>query len=222
MPLPDDGGAVPVVLEYPRERGAVARQDRRVAGEAAGELADGAEADRVVVAPGQQRSAGRRAQGGDVEAVVAKPALRHPGVVWASGSVRRTCSDSRTRRRRSGRAARWGRLRAGTGGRSGSSRAAIRRASFGPSPRRPAGGSGDGFDRRRSCSSSYLARRRVSVQRLPGQPMVPSTQPPSGTVPNLSPPDNYPSDPVGPERRGHLFSVALPAAVANRRNRRDF
>ena len=110
VPLPEDGRAVAVVLEDPGKRRAVSGQDRRVPREAAGELTDGTEPNRMVVAPCQQRGAGRRAQSGDVEPVVAKPPLAPSGCSWASGSGRRTCSDSRTRRRRSGPEVRWGAL----------------------------------------------------------------------------------------------------------------
>ena len=81
VPLAEGGGAVAVVPEDPRQRRAVAWQRRRVAREPARELADRAEPDGVVVAPGQQRRPRRRAQRGDVEAVVAHAALGDPGVV---------------------------------------------------------------------------------------------------------------------------------------------
>ena len=72
MPFSDDGGAVTVVPQDPRKRRAVTWQCRRVPGEAASELPDGAEAHRVIVPSGQQRGPGRRAQSGHMEAVVAK------------------------------------------------------------------------------------------------------------------------------------------------------
>ena len=57
---------------------------RVVPGRGGGQLGDGAHADRVVVAAGQQRLPGRRAQRGGVEPAVAQPAvgqpLRHRGV----------------------------------------------------------------------------------------------------------------------------------------------
>ena len=90
VPLPERGRAVAVVAEDPRQRSAVPWQRRGVAGEAAGELADRAEADGVVVAPGQQRRPGRGAQCGDVEAVVAEPLLSQPCVVRrADGTAER-------------------------------------------------------------------------------------------------------------------------------------
>ena len=100
VPLPERGRAVPVVPQDPRQRRAVPWQRRRVAREAAGELADRPEPDGVVVPPGQQRRPGGRAQRGDVEPVVAQPCRRRSGCSSASGSGRRTCSGCRTRRRR--------------------------------------------------------------------------------------------------------------------------
>ena len=81
MPLAERRGAVAVVAQDPRQRRAVAGQDRRVARVAAGELTDRAEADGVVVAARQQGRSRRRAQRGDVEPVVAQPALGQAGVV---------------------------------------------------------------------------------------------------------------------------------------------
>ena len=81
MPLAERRGAVPVLRQDPRPRCAIPRHRRRIAGEAAGELTHRAEADRMVVPPGQQRRPGRRAQRGDVEPVVPQPPLRHPRVV---------------------------------------------------------------------------------------------------------------------------------------------
>ena len=81
MPLPEAAGQVAVLLEDPREGRAVARNGRVVAREGAGELADHAEAHPVVVAAGQQRRPGRRAQRRDVEAVVAQAVVREPRVV---------------------------------------------------------------------------------------------------------------------------------------------
>ena len=129
MPLPERSGQVAVLLEDARERRAVVRDRRVVARERAGELADHAEADPVVVAPCQQRRPGRRAERRDVEAVVAQPVLRQPRVVRRLRSDRRTCSGSRSRRRRSGRAARSARPRAAGRGLPDSSRAASLRAS---------------------------------------------------------------------------------------------
>ena len=55
------------------ERRAGLRADRAVAGRRRGELGDGAHPDRVVVAAGQQRLAGRRAHRGGVEARELEP-----------------------------------------------------------------------------------------------------------------------------------------------------
>ena len=81
VPLTERRGAVPVLRQDPRPRRAIPRDRRRVAREAAGELTHRAEADRMVIPPGQQRRPGRRAQRGDVEPVVPQPPLRHPRVV---------------------------------------------------------------------------------------------------------------------------------------------
>ena len=81
VPLAERRGAVPVLRQDPRPRRAITRNRRRVAREAAGELTYRAEADRMVVPPGQQRRPGRRAQRGDVEPVVPQPSVSHPRVV---------------------------------------------------------------------------------------------------------------------------------------------
>ena len=81
MPLPVRGGAVAVVAQDARQRRAVPRQGRRVAGEPAGELTDRAEPDGVVVATRQQRGAGRRAEGRHVEPVVLESLIRHARVI---------------------------------------------------------------------------------------------------------------------------------------------
>ena len=60
---------VAIELERHRERRLVLRQHRAVAGRRRRDLADAAHVDRVVVAPGQQRLARRRAQRGRVKAV---------------------------------------------------------------------------------------------------------------------------------------------------------
>ena len=81
VPLPDGGRAVAVVPQDPRQRRAVPRQQRGVAREPTGELADRPEADRVVVPAGQQRRARGGAQRRDMEPVVAQPTLRDTRVV---------------------------------------------------------------------------------------------------------------------------------------------
>ena len=70
VPLAEAAGAVAVALQHAHERRAVLGARRRVPRERARELADGAEADGVVVAAGEQRRARRRAQRGHVEGVV--------------------------------------------------------------------------------------------------------------------------------------------------------
>jgi len=81
VPLPERRGAIPVLRQDPRPRRALRRDHRRVTGEAAGELTDRAETDRVVVPAGQQRRPRRRAQRGDMEPVVPQPRFGHPRVV---------------------------------------------------------------------------------------------------------------------------------------------
>ena len=81
VPLAEGSRAVSVVPQNPREGNAVIRDERGVAREACRELADGAEADRVAVAAGEQRRPRRRAERGDVEAVVPHALVRHPRVV---------------------------------------------------------------------------------------------------------------------------------------------
>ena len=78
VPLAEPRRRVAVALKRPDERGAVLRHARGVAGERAGELADRPEADRVMVAARQQSGTRRRAQRGDVEAVVPEALLGHP------------------------------------------------------------------------------------------------------------------------------------------------
>ena len=81
VPLAEGRGAVPVVLEDPRQRRAVAWKGRGIAGEPTGELADRTEPDGVVVPPSQQRRPRWRAERRDMEPVVAQPALGHARVV---------------------------------------------------------------------------------------------------------------------------------------------
>ena len=81
VPLAERRRAVAVVAQDRGQGRGVTRQRGGVARIAAGELAHGAEADRVAVAAGEQRRPGRRADGRDMEAVVADTALGHPGVV---------------------------------------------------------------------------------------------------------------------------------------------
>ena len=61
---------VAVELQRPCQRRNGVREHRAITRRAAGDLGDAAHAGGMVVAPGQQRLAGRRAEGGGVEAVV--------------------------------------------------------------------------------------------------------------------------------------------------------
>jgi hypothetical protein len=92
MPLAECRGAVPVLRQDPRQGRAIAGNRGRVAGEAARELTDGAEADRMVVPPGEQGRARRGTQRGDVEPVVAQPRLGHLRV---AGGVDRPAERAR-------------------------------------------------------------------------------------------------------------------------------
>ena len=109
MALAELRRGVAVQLERLGQRGAGLGADRAVAGRRGGHLGDAAHADRVVVAPGQQRLARRRAEGGGVEAVVLEPVRRQPlgGGRVARGRRRRTRRQSP--HRRSARSARWAR-----------------------------------------------------------------------------------------------------------------
>src|SRR5208283_4364136 len=79
VPLAKRRGGVAVALENSRDARRALRPGRVVAGPPAGELGDRAEADRVVVAPREQRRAGGGAQGRDVEAVIAEPGRGQSG-----------------------------------------------------------------------------------------------------------------------------------------------
>ena len=70
--LAEPRGRVAVVEQDAPDGGLVLADDAVVAGETGGLLGDHAEADRVVVAPGDQRGARRRAQRGGEDAVVAQ------------------------------------------------------------------------------------------------------------------------------------------------------
>jgi hypothetical protein len=87
--LAEPGGRVAIVGEDAPDGRVLGPDDRVVAGEAGGELADLAEADSMVVAAGDQRGARRRAQRGRVELRVAQAVLGDAVERWASGSRRR-------------------------------------------------------------------------------------------------------------------------------------
>ena len=78
VPLAERGRAVAVHLQHLRERRAVLRDERRIAGKAGGQLADGTETDSMMITAGQQGSPGRRAQRRHVEPVVPDTLLGHP------------------------------------------------------------------------------------------------------------------------------------------------
>ncbi len=74
--LAEPRGGVAVVQQNASDGGLVLGDDAVVAGEARGLLGDHAEADRVMVAPGDERGARRRAERGGVDVVVAQTVLR--------------------------------------------------------------------------------------------------------------------------------------------------
>ena len=76
--LAEPGGRVAVVEEDPADRRLVLGDDAVVAGEAGRLLGDHAEADRVMVPPGDQRRARRRAERRRVDVVVAQTVLGDP------------------------------------------------------------------------------------------------------------------------------------------------
>ncbi len=78
VPLAEAGGDVAVLAQDARQGGAAARARARVAGEGAGQLGDAAHAHAMVVAAGEHGGAGRRADRGDVEAVVRQAHLADP------------------------------------------------------------------------------------------------------------------------------------------------
>ncbi len=75
--LAEPRGGVAVVLEHAPDGGLVFGDDAVVTGEARGLLGDHAEAHRVMVPPGDERRARRRAKRGGVNVIVAQPGLRH-------------------------------------------------------------------------------------------------------------------------------------------------
>lgn len=91
VPLAEGGGAVAVAAQDLRDRGRARGPVAVVAGLRRRHLRRHAHADRVVVAAGQQRLPGRRAQGRDVEAAEAQPLVGQPlgGRHLAGAAVRR-------------------------------------------------------------------------------------------------------------------------------------
>ncbi len=119
VPLAEGGGVVAVVLQHLGDGRGVHRDDAGIAVEGDRALGDGARADARVVAPGQQRGAGRRADRGGVELVVGDAFLRKPVEgrrvdLAAEGLARR-----RSRHRRAARSGCSARPRAGACGSSG-------------------------------------------------------------------------------------------------------
>ena len=107
---------VAVQLQRHRQRRLGVRPQRAVARRRRRRLGDAAHPDRVVVAAGQQRLPGRRAQRRGVEPVVPQPAGGEPLGGRRAGTARRTRSTRRTRRRRAGRSARSARPAGGSSG----------------------------------------------------------------------------------------------------------
>ena len=93
-------GRVAIELEGQRERRLGVGQHRALARSGGRDLGDAAHADRVMVAPGEQRLPRRRAQRRGVEARVLQPALRELRRSSASGTGRRRRWWRRSRRRR--------------------------------------------------------------------------------------------------------------------------
>ena len=86
------GRAVAVQPQRLGDGGRGVRADRVVAGRRGGRLGDAAHADRVMVAPGEQRLPRRGAERGGVEAGVLQALVRHP---LQSGHVDRTAEGAR-------------------------------------------------------------------------------------------------------------------------------
>ena len=83
--LAEPRGGIAVVEQDATDGGLVLGDDAVVAREAGGLLRDHAEAGRVMVAPGNQRGARRRAERGGVNVIVAQTGLRDP--------IHRRCRD---------------------------------------------------------------------------------------------------------------------------------
>ena len=104
--LAELGGAVAVEQQGLGQRRRSVRAHRAVARGRRRDLGDGAHADGVVVAAGQQRLPGGRTERGRVEAGELQALRREPLGVRRAGTGRRTRSTHRSRRRRAGRPAR--------------------------------------------------------------------------------------------------------------------
>ena len=115
VPLPEPAGDVAVLLQDARQRRAAPRPRPGVAGERPRELRDPAHSHPMVVAAGEQRSAGRRADRRHVEPVVGQAHLLHAREVRRADPAAEGVRGRRSRRRRSGRAGRSARRRAPSG-----------------------------------------------------------------------------------------------------------
>ena len=102
VPFADGGGLVAVVVQHLRHRRRGFRDDAGVAVPVHRTLGDGAVADALVIAPGEQRRACRRANRGGVKAVVADALIAQVARASACESRRRRCPPERSRHRRSG------------------------------------------------------------------------------------------------------------------------
>ena len=90
VPLAEGGGVVAVIAEHLGDRRGCPRDDAGIAVPVDGALGDGARADALMIAPGQQRGAGRRADRSGVEGVVADARPRRGATRSACGPDRRT------------------------------------------------------------------------------------------------------------------------------------
>ena len=109
VPLAERAGAVAVEPQHLGEWRDAVRVLPGVAGKRRRRLHDRAGVDGVMVPPGLERVARRRAQRRRVEVVEAQSAAAPPDPSSACGWDRRRCSARRSRRRRSARSRRWAR-----------------------------------------------------------------------------------------------------------------
>ena len=100
VPLAEAAGDVAVLLQDAGQRRATARPCAGVAGERPRKLGDAAHAHAMVVAAGEHRGAGRRADGRHVEGVVRQPHLLDPRQGRCADLAAERVPGRRTRRRR--------------------------------------------------------------------------------------------------------------------------